>query len=245
MSNNHETDTSAIDRAIAAAKARKAAKAAKKQDEAPESNTGEEPTASTDESAQVKEQAKKDREQKQAARELEAAARKAAREQKRQEKQAELAKITAEKKAAREQKRAEKLAARAEQKSKTSRLAAAKDKLPALTGVSQQLIDRAADLTTVEITALAAHLNYLVRARGAQLAVKATVKLEEGTQVRITGGDPRFVGCIGTITRSQRVRCFVTVPGNEKPLYVYLAEVEPVTVEEPTTCEPEPIAVSG
>jgi hypothetical protein len=149
-------------------------------------------------------------------------------------------KLTPEERAARVQARAEEAAAKkaerdaaraakkAEQEANRtvphlSKVNRAAEKLGAMSESATLLFNEAtANLTAADITVLAAHLNHHNRAAATVLATEANVNV--GDTVRITGGDPRFIGQEGTITRSARIRCYVDV-GAEKPVYAFSSDV--------------------
>lgn len=84
------------------------------------------------------------------------------------------------------------------------------------------------NLPAVEAASLAMHLVHFNRANATQRAIGQ--KLEVGQPVRVIGGDPRFIGMMGNVSRAQRIRAYVTLPGVKKDIYVFISEVEPVTV---------------
>jgi len=51
-------------------------------------------------------------------------------------------------------------------------------------------------------------------------------KVAAGDEVRILGGDPRYVGMTGTVSKAQRIRCYVTVGGVNKPIYLFTSDVQ-------------------
>ena len=198
---------SAIERALAAAKARKAAQAAAQ------------PSAAEEKPVAKKEKAPK------APREDKSAAR--------VEKQAQIAREREERKAARAEKKTTKAAAAAETRKpahmkKVERAAA---KLPALNDSAQLLFNEAVgNFSADQLTAIALHLQHHNRVAATQRAV--ATKLEVGMQVRITGGEPRFVGKTGTVSEVRRIRRYVEVPGVSKPVYVFTSDVEAVAASE-------------
>jgi hypothetical protein len=215
MSENTETkDISAIDKALAGAKARSEAKKAK-EPKAPK----EKKVKETDEIAKARQLAEK-------------AAKQAERAVKRAEKKLEQEAQKDAKTAARAAKKAERLAERvAKRPSHLSKVEKAAAKLPVLGERATDTFKRATkNLTGVELTALAQHLQHFVRE---QSTVSASgVKLVVGQVVRITSGSPKFVGQIATVNKVQRIRCYVDVPGVVKPMYLFTSDVEPVAVSE-------------
>lgn len=81
-------------------------------------------------------------------------------------------------------------------------------------------------LAASEITKLVAHLQHFVRVESTKAALEQ--RLEAGQVVAIVGGDPRYIGKTGTITKAQRIRCYVSVPGVKKDVYLFTADVRPI-----------------
>jgi len=192
-----QTNISAIDKALAAAKARRAAK---------EAAGALEPSASE-------------------ARGTAAVAHVAPAFAAQQKKEAlALARETA--RAAREAAREAKRSSRAPKgETHMKKVKRAEERLPSLSEAAQALFNQSTvSLPAAELSALALHIQHYNRARATERAVSAEVKV--GTQVRIIGGDPRFVGKTGPITKVQRIRCFVEIPGREKPVYLFTSDVE-------------------
>lgn len=205
--NTKVTDvTDKIDAAIKAAEARKAAKAAG--------------GATEKVAAKPSKPAKGDKAEKPAkalkADEAERAAKKAQIEKDREERKAK-------KELERAAKAAEKLAAR--KPAHMSKVEKAAEKLPVLAETAQVLFgDATANLSRDQITALALHLQHFNRVKATERALNT--KIEAGMTVRIVGGDPRYVGMVGTIEKAQRIRCYVEVDGLAKSVYCFTSDVE-------------------
>jgi flagellar biosynthesis GTPase FlhF len=75
-----------------------------------------------------------------------------------------------------------------------------------------------------EIEALIPHLECHVRMERTTLALSRTV--EEGQTVRIISGPTKFIGKVGTIVKSQRIRCYVKVPGHSKDVYLFISDTQ-------------------
>ena len=102
-------------------------------------------------------------------------------------------------------------------------------KLPALVEAAQILFtDITSNLSREQVTAIALHLQHFNRMKATERALDQRVVT--GSQVRIVGGDPRFVGSVGTVERAQRIRCYVTVPNAKKPVYLFTSDVEVLEV---------------
>lgn len=236
---NDTTKLSAIERALAAAKARKAAKDAA----GITTDTGTEEATSKPTKAKKSEQPAAAKARKAAAnaelseiqRDEARSKRDAERVERANAKAAKLAALEAEKaarKASRETAKAEKAAAREAAKATKvpahmKKVEKAAAKLPRLNGESQLHVnDIVANFSADQIAAIALHLQH--HNRVAATARAATVKLENGDTVRIVGGDPKYIGMTGTIDRAQRIRCYVAVPGVRKPVYLFTSDVQRV-----------------
>lgn len=102
----------------------------------------------------------------------------------------------------------------------------AASRLPALSAEAQaKLTELRAELSNVEMTALALHMQHHVRVAATSAAHGR--KFTNGQRVRIVGGDPRFIGQVGIIDQARNIRCFVNVEGAKKPVYVFTSDIEP------------------
>lgn len=203
--------TSAIERALAAAKARRAGK---------EQETGEVPDQPTGDV---------DREAKQRRLREERSARAAEKEKKATEKSALRAQKLAEREAAKAAKRAAREAAKANRKpTHMKKVEAARARCARMGDVARDIFDEAAaKLDVGDLEALSQHL--LVQAREMRtLRATKSVAPKLGSTVRITGGDPRHVGATGEVIHAHKLRVLVAVQGVRKPICVYTGEVEPV-----------------
>lgn len=152
-----------------------------------------------------------------------------------EEEKAERERVKAEKKAERDAKRA---AAKAEKLANQkpahlTKVQKAIEKLPKMNDVASNLFDyvlspvNGASMSDVEV--LVAHLEAHVRLIRTTQALERN--LEPGTAVRIVGGNKRYMGKTGVVTKCQRIRCYVDVPGVDKEVYLFTSEVEPLEVE--------------
>lgn len=201
-----DQNVSEIDKALAAAKARKAAKNSNGEGSSAANGTDE--TAST---AAAKKPRLTDEEK---------AAREAEREKER-----------AERKAQREAERAERLAKRAadRQPAHMKKVLKAAEKLGTLGQAAELLFNEAThNLSASELAVLALHIQHFNRVKATERALNQ--KIEVGQTVSIVGGDPRFIGKTGTVTKAQRIRCYVQVEGMNKPVYLFTSDVAPATV---------------
>jgi flagellar biosynthesis GTPase FlhF len=196
---NLDTKLSAIDKALAAAKARKALKEAS----APES---EEAPSAKPSRAKAETQPDFAKAQK---KEALAAARAAAKATREAERQARREAKSADVKGPVHMKKVEKAAS----------------KLPALNDTAQVLFtDITTNLSAAQVAAIALHLQHFNRLKATERAIDQRVA--PGDHVTIVGGDPRYVGMTGTVDRAQRIRCYVNVPGVRRPVYLFTSDVQ-------------------
>lgn len=197
-----------IDKALAAAKARKAAKG--------NGTTTTTATTTTEASAEPKRPKLSDEEK---------AARLAQRNAEREERKAK-------RDAERAQKNAEKLANR--QPAHMKKVQKAAEKLGALGQAAELLFNEATtNLTAAELATLATHIQHFNRVKATERAL--TQKIEAGATVTIVGGDPRYIGKTGTVAKAQRIRCYVTLEGQTKPIYLFTSDVALAQVAAETT----------
>lgn len=131
------------------------------------------------------------------------------------------------KKQERERVKAEKAAARDKDRpaAHMSKVQKAAAKLPNLSDVAQSLFnDATVNLDVAGVAALAAHLQHFNRTKATERALNQKVNVDD--MVKITGGEPRFIGLEGQVTKAQRIRCYVKVEGFKKPVYLFTSDVE-------------------
>lgn len=189
-----------IDQAIAAAKARKAMKTGTTDGAAA---TAAKPAKAVPPPAKPK------------ATDEEKAAKLAAREQER-----------ADNKAKRDAERAKKLAERSAAKSPAhmKKVQKAAERLSPLGQAATLLFNEAtAGLSASDLAVLALHIQHFNRVKATERALGQ--KVTAGTKVTIVGGDSRYIGKSGTVTKAQRIRCYVTVEGSTKPIYLFTSDV--------------------
>lgn len=90
--------------------------------------------------------------------------------------------------------------------------------LPPLSEDANAVFTAANNLSTADMCAVLAHTNIAIRKRGIIAAGQNSakgIKLAEGMRVRIVSGTPKFRGKTGTLTKVQRIRCYVKVDGKE------------------------------
>ena len=233
---------SAIDLAIAAAKARKASRVQVDSESTPFEGS---PKAKTSPTFAKEQKAKANKEltqqQRAAARPRKAAkvtvdddtrvAKAAAREQARAEreaKQAQILKDREDRKVAREAAKVAKAAVKPARKpAHMKKVEAAAARLPRLNSDAELSFNELiANHSAEQLSALALHLQHHNRVAATQRSVTVSDNLHIGNTVRIIGGDPRYIGMTGTVDTVRRIRCFVNVPGVRKPVYCFVADVE-------------------
>ena len=194
QTDNLNTKLSAIDKALAAAKARKAAKEGTTDQESTEVSVATPKAKISD-------------------------AEKAQRLADRAAKQAQL-------KAEREARKAEKAAAKASGKpAHMKKIDRAASKLPSLNGSALFTFNEiTTNFSAEQINAISLHLQHFNRVKSTERALGQ--KLEAGMSVKIVSGDPKYVGMTGTVSKAQRIRCYVTVPGMKRDVYCFTSDVE-------------------
>lgn len=200
------TTLSAIERALAAAKARKAVRDSSESDE-----------SSLDRDTQ-KQQLASDREQ-----------RKAKKLEQLQRLQQEKEERKLAKAAAKEQRLLKKQPRRSDKPAHMKKVENARARLAPLESSAQFFYnDITTSLNTLQMETLAQHL--LVAAREQRtLAAANAPAIPVGATVRITGGEPKFIGLLGEVTHSQKLRLVVKVQDVKKPVYIYAGEAELAT----------------
>ena len=223
VSQNPQHKLSAIDRALAAAKARKAAAASATPD-GPEASSTPPPTKRSARTDESREESRQKRDAERAERLNAKAARLAS------EAEAKASKAAA-REAAKAQRRAAKEAEKASKRpAHMKKVERARSKCPPLSSAAELVYGEAtANLTAQQIDALAQHLLVHVRASRTTLATTSE-QLPMGATVRITGGEAKYIGAVGTVVHSQRLRAKVAVEGQPRPVYIYTGEA--VVVEE-------------
>jgi hypothetical protein len=124
----------------------------------------------------------------------------------------------------REERKAAKAAAQPKGPAHMKKIASAANKLPTLTDTAQLLFNEATtNFSAEQLTALALHIQHFNRVKATERALNQRVV--QGTQVRIIGGDPKFIGMTGSVTKAQRIRCYVTVPGVKREVYCFTSDI--------------------
>jgi hypothetical protein len=124
----------------------------------------------------------------------------------------------------------EKKGGKATHMSKVEKAAA---RLPELNSIAETAYtDIITNFSAAQVSAIALHLQHYNRLKSTELALQS--RIETGMTVRISGGDPRFIGCTGTVVEARRIRCFVNVSGVKKPVYCFTSDVAPITTHAAT-----------
>jgi len=226
MDTNNVSTMSAIDRALAQARARKAVKDETQANEAAEEggNTwvSEEPNVIVEK--KTKNVVNKSEEDRTAERDLKDKAR--------AEKLASLKAERIERKNLRDLEKISKKAAKKDEDdskapSHMKKVDKARSKLPKMTTDAEIIFGEAtANLTAQQIDALAQHLLVHNRAMATVRAMTTSKPIELGSTVRIIGGDPRYLGMEGTVTHSKKLRTALDIKGVGRWVYVYTCDAE-------------------
>jgi len=202
--NNNNVNVSAIDRALAAAKARKALQDGVS-DSVPMQRKAEKTEPKPD--TVTKAAAKAEKEAQKSARKAERAA-------------------------AREARKAIKAVEKIDKKpTHMKKVERALSKLPSLNEAAQLLFNEiTCNLGASQIDALALHLHHYNRQMATVNAMKSQM-LRIGETVRITGGDPKFIGMVGKVVKSRQLRAKVEVAGQKKLVYIFTGQAEALPAE--------------
>lgn len=141
------------------------------------------------------------------------------------------AKIEADRAARKAEREAAKAAKAAARKTAphTSKVERALSKLPTMSEDAKVLLNAvmAKCLSSVDMEALAQHLS--VHARAERTASSIATDYESyvvGAAVEVIGGEAKYIGMTGTLVVVNRLRVQVKVPWQERPLYLYRADVK-------------------
>ena len=102
--------------------------------------------------------------------------------------------------------------------------------LPVINDETQLVINGiTSSFSAAQITAIALHLQHFNRVKATERALNQT--LTQGQRIRIVSGVQKYVGMVGTVDRAQRIRCFVSIPGVHKLVYLFTSDVELIEFE--------------
>ena len=180
--------------------------------------------------------AKKNDEAKEAAKAERAAAREARKAEKlaaKASEEAAKAEAKAKRTAEREAKRAAKaLEASSKKPAHMKKVERARAKLGVLNTEGEKIFSEVvSNFGVYEIELIAEHLMVHARAYKTQRACNSE-QLPLGSMVQITGGDRRYIGKVGKVVHSQKLRAKVEVPGVAKPVYIYTGEAKVVAEQQ-------------
>jgi hypothetical protein len=229
-----EIKLSAIEKALAAAKARKAAKeAAGLTEETPAPKAKKEPKPKAEKPTKAPKAAKAAKEPKAKTVDPTKEAAKAERLAAKAAKMAELETQRAERKAAREAAKAQREATRAATKSTPGsahmkKVEKARAKLMPLSTEAEALFSEiVGNFGGAMAAAIADHVKLHVRLMATQRSNDGR-PLPVGTTVRIVGGEVKYLNMVGTVVKSQKLRSFVKVEGVRKDVYVFTSDLKVV-----------------
>lgn len=148
-----------------------------------------------------------------------------------EEKQARQSRIDAERAQRRADKESRRLAREAAKATPhLAKVEKAASRLPQLSDVTLKVFNELTlNCTREQVCALALHLQHFNRRQATERALGQ--KIEAGMTVRIVAGDNRYSGRTGTVTKAQRIRCYVSIPGVKKDVYLFTSDVEPAAQE--------------
>ena len=132
-------------------------------------------------------------------------------------------------KAAREAAKAQKKAAKAASRTAPvhmTKVEKAASRLPELGSSAKETFDEVTtNLSAQQLVALSLHLQHFNRVN-ATIKATSAAPLKVGQVVRITGGDPKYIGMTGVLEKVQRIRCYASVKGVKRPVYLFTSDVE-------------------
>jgi len=110
----------------------------------------------------------------------------------------------------------------------------AASRLPGLSDPVQLLFNEATtNFSAEQIAAISLHLQHFNRVKATERALGQ--KVQVGQTVKIIAGNPKFIGMTGTVSKSQRIRCYVTVLGVKRDVYCFTSDVEPQLAAQAST----------
>ena len=214
MNMHSNVNISAIDSALIAAKARKAMRDSLKDSSTADDVVKVTKKRSSDQSVKAADDA-----QKRVQKDLQKAEREAARQVR-----------EVDRAAARVQREALKASAKVgKAPSHMKKVERALSKLPVINADVQLILSEAiGSLSAQQLDALAQHISHHNRAAATMTAMKSVV-LRIGDTVRITAGEPKFIGMTGIVVKSRQLRAKIQVPGIEKLVYIFTGQAELVS----------------
>ena len=117
----------------------------------------------------------------------------------------------------------------------------ARSKLPALDGpTTAAVVDLTTKFTAAQLEALAQHLMVHARTERTVRSVATGAAMAVGDTVTVVGGAAKHVGAVGTLVVVNKLRVQVKVDGVAKPLYLYRADVAPVAADTAEAAQLDP-----
>lgn len=98
--------------------------------------------------------------------------------------------------------------------------------LPKPSEEAQAILDAAQNLSTGDLNVAATWLSLMARKRATATATTATLRVGDKVQI-VSGSNSRMIGKVGTLTKVNRIRCFVAVPGFEREVYLFTSDIKP------------------
>ena len=109
----------------------------------------------------------------------------------------------------------------------STKLEKARAKLSLLTEKQEETIAQLkSEYSLPEILQLIEHLQFHTREVGLTKAMSSAAPINVGDKVEIIDGTPHYVGRVGIVIKSQRIRCYVQLDDVEKPVYLYTTDVK-------------------
>ncbi len=117
----------------------------------------------------------------------------------------------------------------------------ARSKLPALDGpTTAAVVDLTTKFTAAQLEALAQHLMVHARTERTVRSVATGAAMAVGDTVTVVGGAAKHVGAVGTLVVVNKLRVQVKVDGVAKPLYLYRADVAPLAADTAEAAQLDP-----
>ena len=115
----------------------------------------------------------------------------------------------------------------------------ARSRLPALDRATTEAVAELTNkFTAAQLEVLAQHLMVHARTERTVRSVAPGATMAVGDAVTVVGGAAKHVGAVGTLVVVNKLRVQVKVDGVTKPLYLYRADVAPVATAEAAQLDP-------
>ena len=117
----------------------------------------------------------------------------------------------------------------------------ARSKLPALDRATTEAVAELTNkFTAAQLEVLAQHLMVHARTERTVRSVATGAAMAVGDTVTVVGGAAKHVGAVGTLVVVNKLRVQVKVDGVAKPLYLYRADVAPVAADTAEAAQLDP-----